>query len=235
MGESKGIVKSEDQLLRVARFVCAYSPGNILLIGGGCVLSETAGFRRLRGLSDDLDFIVNDEGLDAVKVPLNLGDTFKNGEIASGGNVNYVNDISVGFFHKEIKGWKIPESVFERPKAQSTSFGIVYMIPAELNLALKIRRGASREENPHIYGKDALDAATTITGMRKRGESFNVSLFLQYLTQGVCADCKLLGYIECMNSFRRSENQLFGEDRERYSEFVSGCDSSLKSIFPRSN
>ncbi|HVY01323.1 MAG TPA: hypothetical protein VHA12_00985 [Candidatus Nanoarchaeia archaeon] len=231
MGENSGAVKCEEDLLRVASFVCRHSPGNILLIGGGCVLSETAGFRRLRGLSDDLDFIVNDEGLDAVKIPLNLGDAFKNGQLASGGNVNYVNDILVGFFYREIKGWKIPEKVFAKPRVQNTSFGEVYMIPAELNLALKVRRGASREDKPHIYGKDSVDSASIITGMRRRGESFDVNLFLQYLTHGVCVDCKLSGYLECINHLKVGGNQLFGMDREKYKDFIDSCRVGLSEYF----
>jgi hypothetical protein len=219
---------TEDELIRIAQFVCSYSPGNILLIGGGCVLSETAGYRRMRGLSDDLDFIANEEGLEAVKMPLNVGTNYKNGKPSDCRNVTYINDVLIGFFEKEIRGWKIPEEVFQRPRTVQTAAGeTIYMIPAELNIALKIRRGASRTDKPRIYGKDALDAASIFLGMEKNSESFDQKAFISYLLQGVCADCRLSEHKGCLMALRDSESQLFGSDRIRYGKFMTNCASSL--------
>lgn len=223
---------TEREMLKIARFVCRYSPGNILLIGGGCVLSETAGYPRLRGLSDDLDFVVNDEGLESIRKPLNLRGNYKNGQPSSA-QISYVNDILTGFFHREIRGWKIPEEIFEKPRVKPTSEGVVYMIPAELNVALKIRRGASRKENPHIFGKDTLDAASIFIGTRKLGEKFDARTLVSHIREGVCGDCNLPEHRECVANLKQSGKQLVDGDRSRYLEFIDLVDSSLKEVCPK--
>ncbi len=220
----------ENELLKIAGFVCRYSPGNILLIGGGCVLSETAGYRRLRCTSDDLDFIVNDEGLSSVRNSLNIHKSEINGEKHDGCSTTHINEVLIGLFHGHIRGWRIPDELFCNPKSVHTSGGEVYVIPAELNVALKIRRGASKTDNPHVYGKDALDTASMYLGMINRMEKFDSDYLISNLLNGVCSDCNLSGHNACMHSLRRSESQVFDSDRLEYSRFMDECSSCVGKI-----
>src|SRR3989338_4857724 len=171
----------EQDLLKIANFVCNYAPGQILLIGGGCVLHETAGSLRMRNTSDDLDFIASTEGIAAIEQPLCLNHTYRDGTMTAGARVAYVDDILLGFFHKEIRGWEIPSDIFKHPRVQRTSAGDIYMIPAELNVALKIRRGVSQSENPHVYGKDALDFASIHSGLYVNSKVFNSEVFIEHM------------------------------------------------------
>lgn len=223
---NKQLKTSEQDLLKIASFVCNYAPGEILLIGGGCVLQETARYKRMRNISDDLDFILSDEGLVAIEQPLSLRDTYSDGEKA-GARVAYINDILLGFFHKELRGWSIPHEVFEHPRVEQTSQGKIYMISPELNVALKIRRGASKIEQPHIYGKDVLDFASIHSGMYECRQNFNSELFASYMARTTCKDCRLSTNRACIMCFKKSESQLHGAVREAYAQTLEQCTSLL--------
>ncbi|PIN93450.1 hypothetical protein COU54_02925 [Candidatus Pacearchaeota archaeon CG10_big_fil_rev_8_21_14_0_10_31_24] len=219
---NKNFKTTESELLKIAHFVCKYSPGNILLIGGGNVLQETAGYRRMRNLSDDLDFIINDEGFSSVNEHLNLRRHYKNGSLADG-DVAYVNDILIGLFYKNIKGYEIPVSVFESPRINYTSAGVIYSIPEELNVALKIRRGSSRKMDPKIYGKDSLDFASIHAGMDLVGNKFNVKDLVNNMTKGVCQSCCLSSKLECFRQIKQSSKQLRGELKTNYLNTIDRC------------
>ena len=62
----KGTVPDEGTLLRAAAHYPALSPGNIAAIGGTLTLSQISNYKRLRLRSRDVDFIVNDRGLEAI-------------------------------------------------------------------------------------------------------------------------------------------------------------------------
>src|SRR3989338_3442937 len=218
----------EQDLLKIANFVCNYAPGQILLIGGGCVLHETAGYPRMRNTSDDLDFSASTEGIAAIEQPLCLNRTYRDGTMTAGARVAYVDDILLGFFHKEIRGWEIPSNIFKHPRVQRASAGDIYMIPAELNVALKIRRGASRLENPHIYGKDALDFASIHSGIYASGGVFDSEIFAAHMSHGVCRSCNLLSNRACIQCVKKAEAQLPASARKAYAQTLEKCASLLE-------
>jgi len=224
---NKSLKLDENQLLKIAHFMCKLSPKNILLIGGGNVMTQTAGYKRMRDLSDDLDFITNDEGIAEVRRFFDLKKHYHNGT-RSDGEVSYVNGIVVMFFYEHIKGWKIPESAFESYVVNCTSAGQIYSVPPELNIALKIRRGSSKSPDPHIYGKDALDFATIHAGMTLGGKKFNAGDFARNMSCGVCQSCNLLSKTDCLRQLSVSSYQLQGKLREEYESTIRNCSSELE-------
>lgn len=207
---------SEERLLKTASDVCALSVGDILVIGGGTVLQEIAGYKRLRNTSRDLDFITNENGL------AELLNTYEFG-VERGTIYTYADDVLIAFFHNHIRGYHIPDHIFENHIISKTSQGDVYMIQPELNIALKIRRGASKEENPHVYGKDGLDFATIVTGMYLRGDGFDTSVWRGYMESGVCNSCNLNEYTECMDVLEKGKVNLKKRYREPFDNVVSEC------------
>lgn len=217
----------EGHILRIAHFVCSLSPENILLIGGGNVLTETAGYRRMRDVSDDVDFIANKEGMNAARTVFDLKNKYRNGA-PSDGDVTYVNDIVVMFFHNTLKGWLIPESVFRNYRIHATSVGLLYSIPPELNIALKIRRGSSLQREPHIYGKDALDFATIHAGMSLGNSTFDTEQFAKNMSCGVCQSCRLSSKLACLKQIGKSHNQLPELLQSAYISTIRQCHSELE-------
>ena len=89
---------------------------------------------------------------------------------------------------------------------KETTEGPVRIIRNELNLALKIRRGA--QKIGELYAKDGLDAASTILGMRLSGQEFDSEVFGFYLVEEVCREYgldQLLGYV---SAFKGGANNL---------------------------
>src|SRR3989338_4471857 len=91
---------SEEQLLHVASAITSASPGNILLLGGGAALSEIAGYQRLRGRSDDLDFVANDQGLEALARQHDM----RPWHVEGTGYATFMDDVFVGVFHPTVRG-----------------------------------------------------------------------------------------------------------------------------------
>ena len=225
MGKTKNFrdaekrIPEEKKLLEVASYYSSISPGNIVAIGGTLTLPEISGYKRLRLRSGDVDFVVNDEGLEALLKEEPAIETFSlpepHGVVASGYEVERMG-VLAAFFHNEIRGFKIPEEAFSEATLKEASAGPVYVVPNELNLALKIRRGL--EKIGEVYGKDGLDAGSTIMGMERSGKQFDSESFVKYLVEYVCSDYSQPTLLEAISRFGDYLTQLPKKDRRPYME-----------------
>jgi len=184
---------SEEQVAKVASHVCSASPGNILLIGGGAVLPQITGSKRLRSRSDDLDFIADDRGLEVAYPIFGMRPAKDIG--MEGFHFAYVNEILVAVFNSEIKGYRIPDEAYSGALAKKTEHGTIYLAQPELNIALKIRRGSSKGK---MYGKDGLDFAAICAGLESERTELDLDLLAFYMQGGVCQSCLLAEETECM-------------------------------------
>lgn|SRR3989338_317787 len=213
---------SEAQLLHIASDITSVSPGNILLLGGGAVLSEIAGYQRLRGRSDDLDFIANEAGLEALLQQYNI----KPWPVENVGYFTVVDDVLVGVFYPTIRGLVMEQSIYDASVIRTTSQGQIHTVPAELNLALKIRRGASKNP-PAIYGKDGIDAATLVTGLRVLNSPFDPPSFRATM-ELVCQSCRLEEPLACLDAIERhGSKQLPQKERPYFEEVIGSCRREL--------
>lgn len=191
----------EDHLLKVAGQVCGISEGDILLIGGGLTLPRISGFKRLRPRSDDLDFIANSRGfhkaeeLSFFKKWKYRGDNLCAGEIE---------DVLVALFPGTIRGYGIPDEVYERAVLMESSHGRIYTVEEELNIAMKIRRGVHN----HFYGKDRQDFVSMSLARHYSGNPLNVELWMNYMTPRVCDDCTLNSPLACIENLGSNEGNL---------------------------
>ena len=211
----------ERELLRIASYYCGLLPGSILAIGGTLTLPEVSGYKRMRLRSNDVDFIVTDLGLECL---LTEGDVV---DLGFGKDVYGVmaDDVIAAFFHNNIKGYEIPGRAFSESVRRETSEGTIYTISGEMNTALKLRRGISAKGR--IYGKDALDTASTFTGMRLQGEEFGYVSFADYMTNGTCDACTLSSPFECIRGLESGVNHLPDEHKEDYVQFLKRCTDTL--------
>ena len=215
-------IPEEKTLLEIASHYSNLSPHNILVIGGTLTLPEISGYKRMRSRSRDVDFIVNDLGLEAIlsSEPTKREEDF-NPLVNGGAYITEKNELYAAFFHNEIRGYVIPEEIFSSGIPRETSVGTIYTIPEELNLALKIRRGVHSKGK--IYGKDVLDAASMIIGMEMSGREFDAEAFAGYTVNGTCRDAslnQLLGYV---SRFMDAVNNIGKEHVETYVSKISEC------------
>ena len=218
--------KKQFNTLAVASRVCLLSPRNILLLGGGAVLPQITGFKQLRGRSDDLDFVVNNAGFQAVSSSYALR---KESEIrdcspSHSGVFTYLEDIFVGFFIEHIRGYPIPAIAYALSKPIHTNRGIVYSVPPELNIALKIRRGLQKG---HIYGKDGCDFASLVVGSHLRGRDLDYQLLSRSMSEGVCDTCALTSPYQCIDELEKGKRNLAREYFPIVEEAANACRSSL--------
>lgn len=207
----------------MASTITSASPGNILLLGGGAALSEIAGYQRLRGRSDDLDFIANDQGLEALARQHDM----KPWHVEGTGYATFVSDVFVCVFHPTVHGLVVDASVYLAAIVRQTGQGPVHTVPVETNLAMKIRRGASRDQ-PHIYGKDGIDAATMVTGLRVLNTPFDHASFGAAM-QRTCESCRLGEPLACLDAIERyGSQQLPRKERPYFEGVVAICKRELE-------
>ena len=213
--------------LELIRHYCAFSWRNVLGIGGMLSIPEISGYKRLRKKSSDLDFVVNDEGLEALLS--NERTTIDRDSLPGSSAEWYVaekNGISVVFLHNEIRGYELPEKAFTESVYTETIAGPVFTISVELNSMLKVRRATY--QNHDVHGKDALDVASTIVGMQLSGREFNHEAFADYLIDGTrehCSPGELVKRIEKLgraaaNNLPRKHRELLLGPLERTADYI---------------
>ena len=212
---------SEAELLDLASYVCNLSPENIFLIGGGLILPEIVGYKRLRFRSCDLDFIATEDGIDDALEKHEFESAAFYGFNEVDGYATYMRDVFIALSTLNLRGYEVPQS-FEVRKHE-TSQGVVYSIPHELNLAMKIRRGVSKG---HIYGKDGLDFASTVTGLHLDDKTLDVQEMCGYMNAGVCESCQLTSNLKCTDLLKmhgthnisKDYRQLVGDTADKITE-----------------
>ncbi len=224
---------SEKELLKVSSEVCNVSPQNIILIGGGTILSELIEYRRLRERSDDLDFIANDTGFGDASNFYDLRPASSMiPQATSECYATFVDGIFVGIFYNQIKGYDIPPGIYRKSLVKETSQGIVYVTPPEFNIALKIRRGASKGK---IYGKDGLDFASICISMSRQNQEFDVDTFSNYMQSGVCESCRLPVGKGCIDYLETGVTNLPKNLRNIYLETTERCKTSIRNLCRHNN
>ena len=232
--EEKGV---DDALrLKVASYYCALSPGNVLGLGGMLAIPEISGYARLRKGSEDLDFIVNDKGMESVSGHESLR---KEKDFIPGSEAEwYVTEkdgVTVTILHNEIRGYRMPEKAFAEAVRRETAGRVLYTIPDELNAALKICR--STYQNSKIHGKDAFDITSTILGMQSSGREFNPEAFTDYLIEATISHAvpeDLLERLDQIGKFaatnvRKKDRQSLLDTLEVSAEYVREKTSSRDS------
>ena len=197
-------IPEERELLEVASYYSTLSERDILVIGGTLALPELSGYKRLRLRSRDVDFVVNDRGLETILAdgPIKRQTDFPEiiqedpPEGEEGSYIAERNGLYATFYHNDVKGSRIPEKEFSEAILKKTSEGQVYVISNELNLTFKMLRGIQKKG--YILGKDAQDAVSMIVGSHLSGPEFNAEKFRDYLIDQTRAEIDsdgLLGYV----------------------------------------
>jgi len=226
MGTGKKMNRfTEEEILSVASTVCSISPGNILLIGGGIILPQIIGYKRLRPRSDDLDFIANDKGISRAldQYDLQLEPASRHPEMHGVSQYTYLDGILVAISHNRIRGYEIPPMVHEEAMVRQTSQGTIHTITFELNTALKIRRGVSKTDRPHVYAKDGCDFASMVVSGYLSGEEFDIEKWFGYMDSGVCDSCNLTGSTKCMDQLAVGERNLESRYRDLFRNTLNEC------------
>lgn len=220
---------TEEHLLSVASYACRLSEGNVLLIGGALSLPQVSGYPKLRPRSEDLDFIVNDEGLNALCCSniICAREGSITGSPEMGGYLAWINDVTMVFFHGTIRGYPLSDEIFGSPVFRKTSEGVVATIRNELNIALKIRRGLTRGG---IYGKDKLDFASAVLGLKGSGEDFDASLLSDFMSPDVCNACQIGEPYGCMSAMSEGAHNLRAGDRTVFFSKVKECAERLEDV-----
>ena len=130
--------------------------GNVITMGGFSACYKLLGFRKMRRVSNDLDCVINEEGLkllydhfgDEIFQTKNYGDIF----------LEY-NNIPVGFDLGETHGWIIPPSFFKDLKRFNFNGKKLTSISPEFLITLKARRSILKDK---FFGKDAIDTANIL-------------------------------------------------------------------------
>ncbi|MCX8178436.1 MAG: hypothetical protein N3D75_01245 [Candidatus Aenigmarchaeota archaeon] len=172
------ITEQEQNILRVIAFVCKFAPGEIMLLGGSMIHPEILGVRRARPPSLDIDFYTKKEGLERIHHLTEKHPKY-------GLPYTTIEGLTVGFYVGNIKGLEIDV----KPVSVSTKFGIIYIIPPDLNAALKVRRGIQKKGE--IYGKDIYDILAIL--------SQEGSQFPEYMNRYVCPECNLRSKYGCIH------------------------------------
>lgn len=211
---------TEDELLDASSRICNSSPGNVLLIGGGTVLPGIIHFQRLRGRSDDLDFITNDEGFEALSSEYILNPAKNMGINDEECYYMYADRILVSFFYNHIRGLNIPEEAYQDCLVSHTTHGDIYTIRPELNIAFKLRRGMSKG---HIYTKDGFDYASIISGLNADGMEFDSEALAEYLHAYGCESCIFSSKASCIHELEKGSSNLGKQYRDYFSNVSAKC------------
>lgn len=212
------------KLVQTAVDFCNLSKGNILLMGGALSLPEISGFRSVRERSADLDFIVNSDGLGELESVCKLK---RYDEVAkSGAYMGNRDGVDLAFFLNDVKGFDVRD-VFERAVRKETALGVIFSIPYELNVALKVRRGSASVKK-RMYGKDGLDFAVAVHSKKLSFDDFSAQVFASYL-KSVCIECELGYRFACLAEFdKQVQNGIRLEERRLVFDKVAQCRSALE-------
>ena len=198
----------DKSVLELASQYGALSPGNILAIGQILAIPEISGYKRLVNGRDDMEFIVNDSGLEAIlgrsegliekhSLPESNAAWYsiqKNGRLAV-----FWHDIITFQRGEPVSGYRIPEKVFYQSVRRETTGGVIYVAPVEFDTALKIRK--NRYENFYkMNPENALNASSAIIGMEMSGRDFDHRDFVDYLAEGISSfkkeyACEACGHV----------------------------------------
>ena len=198
----------DKSVLELASQYCSFSPGNIVAIGQILAVPEISGYKRLVKGRDDIEFIVNDSGLEAI-LRLNETELEKHSHPESeaewysiqkdGRIIVFWHDVITFQRGEHASSYRIPEKVFYQSVRRETTGGVIYVAPVEFDTALKIRK--NRYENFYkMNPENALNAASAIIGMELSGRDFDHRDFADYLVGGIssfkkeCA-CEACGHV----------------------------------------
>jgi hypothetical protein len=155
----------------LARYAQEYRD-SLILYGGLATGNRVYGFKRIRSLSTDLDFVCTRSGLDKAlsrervfyHVPF---DVF----FAISENV----PISLAFGH--IHDWRIADSFYSSSRYMNLEEGQAFCASPEYVIMLKLRRMQERlDKGERPFGKDALDIINVLAAPRFRRDLHPVNV-----------------------------------------------------------
>jgi len=142
----------------VDRFAATYG-GSLVLYGGLTACERIFGFKRIRTISNDLDFVCSPEGLELV---LERERTFYHEDF----DVLFaiVDNVPVSFSFVHIHDWRINEDFFASSVLMHAGSEQVRCSSHEYAIMLKLRRmDCLATHGKHLFGKDALDIINILT------------------------------------------------------------------------
>jgi hypothetical protein len=198
---------------------------NLIHIGGLSACSQILGFRPMRRVSNDLDFIINEEGIkllddyfhEKLFQTLDYYDLF----------LEY-NNIPVGFDIEETHDWKIPGDFFDSIVKLNLEGNIINSISPEYLISLKARRGILKNR---FYGKDAIDTINVILGSinKKDLNNLNYDKLSVLLLTHASKDREILSnYLDFVKSY---QNKIKKEESIFLIESINSLNSCLNKIY----
>ena len=149
----------DDKIFRlVDRFASIYG-GSLVLYGGLTASERIFGFKRIRTVSNDLDFVCTPEGVEAA---LARERPFYHEDF----DVLFaiVDNIPVSFSFAHIHDWRISEDFFASSLFVQAGSEPIRCSSREYAIMLKLRRmDCLASQGKHLFGKDALDIINMLT------------------------------------------------------------------------
>ncbi len=173
-------------------------------------MPEISGYPRLRKRHPEIDFVANDEGFERLNKDYNLRSPKEIGYDDVDGGFTYKDEIFLGIFHNNVRGYNFPQEAFQSPWARITSQGLIYSISPELGIFLKLRRGVMKGR---MYGKDSLDSASILLGMKKRNKKIEVSKLKKLLSSECCPFCPFQECTQCLTQLESKYINISLKDR----------------------
>jgi hypothetical protein len=192
---------TEEQLVRTSSEICMYNDGHIVLIGGQITLPSISGGKKYRSRSSELDFVVDDEGIESIEdmsflKELDCFAFFREG-------------IPCAAFYDNIKGLST-EFVLDDIVKKETEYGTINHVSPERAVVMKFRRGAMKG---HFYGKDALDYYSLAVAAGKNSPEINNDAIAAGVREHACPSCKIGKKYGCIDMFIKTSDSVPPDER----------------------
>jgi hypothetical protein len=190
------------------RYAEAYGEG-LVLYGGVTATERFYGLKRIREITNDLDFVCTPEGLEALLAGEAL---FYHSRF----DVLYsvTDNVPVSFAFEHIHDWPIDQGFFESSELKVPCGLPVRCCSKEHSIMLKMRRSIEKiSRGDQAFGKDALDILNMIAGSACRGgeEPVDVDALCALVLRCVSSDAALLARL--MLFIRGYEPHLSAQER----------------------
>ena len=219
----------EKRQLSIASHYCCLSEGDVIATGRTLLLSEILGYKLRRTEGKEFNFVVNDKGLEAV---LDSTPNATQEDLFSGVGADAYskkNGIYVSFFHKRLGGYEIREEIFYQAVRKETSVGAVFIMPIEMDLVFKFRRGIW--EKGLVYPRDGLDTAVTIIGLELSGNGFNHETFSDNLLGEIYAGSTSKEALGCIEQLQSFSSQVALKNRDLYMDKLRKCTDYIEKTY----
>jgi hypothetical protein len=205
------------------RYAEAYGEG-LVLYGGVTATERFYGLKRIREITNDLDFVCTPEGLEALLAGERL---FYHSRF----DVLYsvLDNVPVSFAFGHIHDWPVDPGFFAASALRAPCGLPVRCCSKEHSIMLKMRRSNEKiARGEQAFGKDALDILNMIAGASCRDGEAPVdldtlcALILRWVSSGAAPLAKLMQFI------RGYESHLSGPERGAVAPAIEEMAARLK-------